>query len=184
VTDIHLINWTIEATRLLKAEQPQPSDVGPIIPSLDQILIWPDGDPSGRPAESVDSIAKSTPIQSPSETSHVLPPSNDAEAATKPKATSYSPVPVSVAFSISADVRTEEPKAILATLVIEPDIHSTAVDRDRMIALRWALRDIRSCRLKWSPVNQHDLGTLIEKGYIEMRGGTPVLTNDGNCAIE
>jgi hypothetical protein len=182
VTDLHhLINWTIEETRLLKAEQPQRSDEGPIIPSLDQILIWPEGDPPGRPAEPVDSITRSAPIQSPSETAPIVPPSNDAEAATEPKATNS---PVSVFFSISADVRTEEPKAPPATAVVEADTHATPADRDRMIALRWILRDIRSNRLKWSPVSQHDLRTLIVKGFIEMRDGTPVLTNEGNRAIE
>jgi hypothetical protein len=53
-----------------------------------------------------------------------------------------------------------------------------------MIALRWVLRDIRSNRLKWSPINQNDLRTLIEMGFVEMRDGLPVLTNIGSHAID
>jgi hypothetical protein len=179
VTDIHLINWTIEEAKLLKAERPQPSDVNPI-PLLDQILIWPEADPSRRPTKPVDSAAKSRPIQSPSETASVLAPSSEAAAASKRNAGSYSPVVVAV----SMDVRTEEPKSTLATVIIRPDVLAVPADLDRMIALRWVLRDIRSNRLKWWPINQHDLRTLIEMGFVEMRDGIPVLTNKGNRAID
>jgi hypothetical protein len=179
VTDIHLINWTIEEAKLLKAERPQSSDVNPI-PMLDQILIWPEADSSGRPTKPVDSAAKSRPIQSPSETASVLAPSSEAGAASKRNAGSYSPVVVAV----SMDVRTEEPKSTLATVIIRPDVLAVPADLDRMIALRWVLRDIRSNRLKWWPINQHDLRTLIEMGFVEMRDGIPVLTNKGNRAID
>ncbi|MDR3483863.1 MAG: hypothetical protein P4M05_03010 [Bradyrhizobium sp.] len=183
MADIHLINWTIEEARLLKAERPQPSDVDPI-PSLDQILIWPEGDPSRRPTEPVDSVATTAPIQPTAETAPVVPPSNDAVAAPKPKAASPSPVAVSASFSICADVRTDEPKSPVPTAIIKPDIHVAPVDRDRMIVLRWVLRDIRGNRLKWSPINQHDLRALIEMGFVEMRDGIPVLTKQGERAID
>jgi hypothetical protein len=181
VRDIHLINWTIEEAKLVKAERRQPSDVDPI-PSLDQILIWPGGDPSGRSTEPVD-VAKSDPIQSAAETAPVVPPPNDAAAAPKPKAASPSPVAVSVSFSISAGVRTEEPKSVLPTAIIKQDINAAPEDRDRMIVLRWVLRDIRSNRLKWWPIKQHDLQTLIEMEFVEMRDGIPVLTHKGDRAI-
>ena len=48
MTEIDLINWTIEEAKLLKAERPQPRDLD-AIPSLDQLLIWPEVDPSRRP---------------------------------------------------------------------------------------------------------------------------------------
>jgi hypothetical protein len=114
VTDIHLINWTIEEAKLLKAERSQPRDVDPI-PSLDQLLIWPEVDPSRRPTEPIDSVAKSAPMHSTAEAAPVVPASNDAEVAPKPKAASYSPAAVSVSFSISANVRTEEPNLPLPT---------------------------------------------------------------------
>lgn len=183
MTEIHLINWTIEEAKLLKAELPPPGDMDPI-PSLDQILVWPQADPSRRPTEPVDSVAKSAPIQSTAETAPVMPPSNDAVAASTPKAASYSPVAMSAFILISADARLEEPKSPFPTAIIKPDIHAALVDRDRMIVLRWVLRDIRSNRLKWWPINQHDLRTLIEMGFVEMRGGIPLLTNKGDRAID
>jgi hypothetical protein len=185
VTDIQLINWTIEEAGLLKVEQPQPRDLDPI-PSLDQLLAWPEGDLSGRPTEPVDSVAKSAPIHSTAEAAPVVPPSNDAVVAPQPqpKAVSYSPAAVSLSYAISADVRTEEPKPLISAEIIKPDIPAAAVDRDRMIVLRWVLRDIRSNRLKWWPIKQHDLQTLIEMGLVEMCDGIPVLTTTGAQAID
>jgi hypothetical protein len=188
VPEIHLINWTIEEAKLLKAERPRPSDVNPI-PSLDQLLVWPDDDPPGQATEPADSVARSTPIQSTAETAPVMPPSNDAVAAPKPKTASYSPGASSGSavwgsVSISAEVRTEESKSPLPTAIIKPDIDAAPLDRDRMIALRWVLRDIRSNRLKWWPIDQHDLRTLIEMGFVERRDGIAVLTSRGDRAID
>jgi hypothetical protein len=183
VTDIQLVNWTIEEAKLLKAERPQPRDVD-LIPSLDQLLAWPEGDLSGRPTEPVDSVVKSAPIHSTAEAAPVVPPLNDAVVAPQPKAVSYSPAAVSVSYSISADVRTEEPKPLVSGEIIKPDIPAVAVDRDRMIVLRWVLRDIRANRLKWSPINQHDLRTLIDTGLVEMCDGIPILTSKGGRAID
>jgi hypothetical protein len=187
VTDIQLINWTIEEAKLLKAEQPQLRDMDPI-PSLDHLLVWPESDLSGRPIEPVDSVAKSAPIHWTAEAAPVVPPSNDAVVAPQPKAVSYSlaavSVSVPVSYSNSADVRTEEPKPLVSAEIIKPDNPAAAVDRDRMIVLRWALRDIRGNRLKWWPIKQHDLRTLIEMGLVEMRYGMPILTSKGGRAID
>jgi hypothetical protein len=188
VPDIHLINWTIEEAKLLKVERPQPRDVDPI-PSLEQLLVWPEDDPPGQAIEPADSVAKSTPIQSTAETAPVMPPSNDAVAVPEPKTASYSPDASSgsaawASVSISAEVRTEEPKSPLPTAIIKSDIDAAPLDRDRMIALRWVLRDIRSNRLKWWPTNQHDLRTLIEIGFVERRDGIAVLTSKGDRAID
>jgi hypothetical protein len=183
VTDVQLINWTIEEAKLLRAERPQPSDLDPI-PSLDQLLARPEGDLSGRPTGPVDPVDKSAPIQSTAEAAPAVPPSNDAVIAPQPKAASYSAVAVSVSYSISADVRTEQPKPLVPAEIAKPDLPAAAVDRDRMIALRWVLRDIRSNRLKWWPINQHDLRTLVEIGLVELRDGIPVLTNKGARAID
>jgi hypothetical protein len=67
--------------------------------------------------------------------------------------------------------------------IVAPDIYTARADRDRAVALRWVLRDIKSNRLKWSPANQHDLRILIEMGFVEMRHDAPVLTNAGVNAI-
>jgi len=67
--------------------------------------------------------------------------------------------------------------------IVEPDIYTARADRDRAVALRWALRDIKNNRLKGSPVDQDDLRILIEMGLVEMRSDAPVLTNAGVSAI-
>jgi hypothetical protein len=66
--------------------------------------------------------------------------------------------------------------------IVAPDIYTARADRDRAIALRWVLRDIKSNRLMW-PVNQHDLRALIDMGLVELRDNAPILTNAGVNAI-
>jgi hypothetical protein len=55
---------------------------------------------------------------------------------------------------------------------------------DAAIHLRWVLRDIKGKRTKMSPVKPGDLSTLIRMGLIEMREEVPVLTNEGERAID
>ena len=55
---------------------------------------------------------------------------------------------------------------------------------DATIHLRWVLRDIKGKRTKLSPVGPDDLSTLIEMGLIEMRDEVPVLTNEGERALD
>jgi len=57
-------------------------------------------------------------------------------------------------------------------------------DLDRVITLRWTLRDIKAKRLKLSPVSDADLRTLIDLGLVEMRDDVPVLTNAGHAALD
>jgi hypothetical protein len=85
--------------------------------------------------------------------------------------------------SSSADARVEAPKSPLLKAIVEPDIYTAPKDRDRAIALRWVLRDIKNNRLKCSPVNQHDLSALIDMGLAEMQDDTPMLTNTGVDAV-
>ena len=66
-----------------------------------------------------------------------------------------------------------EPKKDLASLGLE-----------NAIRLRWALRDIRGNRLKLSPVDTNDMGTLIDMGYVEMIDDEPVVTAAGLQQIE
>jgi hypothetical protein len=51
------------------------------------------------------------------------------------------------------------------------------------IRFRWALRDIKAKRTKWSPVSKDDLKRLTELGLIEMQNDEPALTNEGMRAI-
>jgi hypothetical protein len=68
---------------------------------------------------------------------------------------------------------TDQPDSPLADLSVEMAIH-----------LRWVLRDIKAKRTKLSPVGPDDLRTLIEMGLIEMRDKVPVLTNEGDRALD
>lgn len=58
------------------------------------------------------------------------------------------------------------------------------LDLETAISLRWALRDILGNRLKLSPVEDDDLGTLIELGLVEIRDEAPVVTQAGLAALE
>jgi hypothetical protein len=55
---------------------------------------------------------------------------------------------------------------------------------DNAIRLRWALRDIKAKRLKFTPVGPIDLRTLIDMGYVEMQDDVPVVTNAGLQEME
>jgi hypothetical protein len=55
---------------------------------------------------------------------------------------------------------------------------------DAAIHLRWVLRDIKGKRTKLMPVSADDLRSLIEMGLIEMRDEVPVLTNEGERALD
>ena len=55
---------------------------------------------------------------------------------------------------------------------------------DTAIHLRWVLRDIKGKRTKLSPVSPDDLQTLIEMGLVEMRDELPLLTNEGERALD
>jgi hypothetical protein len=57
-------------------------------------------------------------------------------------------------------------------------------DLEKAIALRWALRDIVAKRLRLTPVSEDDLRILTELGYVEMRDGTPMVTQAGLDALD
>jgi hypothetical protein len=67
----------------------------------------------------------------------------------------------------------EQAKSVLAGL-----------NRDTAIRLRWTMRDIKAKRTKLSPVSPNDLGALLDLGLVEMREGTPVLTDIGFLALD
>ena len=66
----------------------------------------------------------------------------------------------------------------------QSDSPLAGVSLEMAIHLRWVLRDIKGKRTKLSPVSPDDLSTLIEMGLIEMRDGVPVLTNEGERALD
>jgi hypothetical protein len=71
----------------------------------------------------------------------------------------------------------------LLKAIVEPDIYTARADRNRAIGLRWVLRDIKSNRSNWAPINPHDLRILIIMELVEMRNDVPVLTNAGVSVI-
>ena len=58
------------------------------------------------------------------------------------------------------------------------------LDLDTAIRLRCALRDIKAKRTNLTPLSPNDLEALLELGFIEMRDGTPVLTDTGFRALD
>ena len=62
--------------------------------------------------------------------------------------------------------------------------HFAQFDVERGIALRWALRDIKATRLKYSPVGDADIQTLTELGLVEVREDGPVLTQAGHDGLD
>jgi hypothetical protein len=86
-------------------------------------------------------------------------------------------------LSPSVETQTDAPQPALLTTIGKANVHVATIDRDRAIALRWALRDIRGKRLKWSPIGQNDLQTLSQLGLVEVQDGVPVLTHAGAGAI-
>ena len=66
----------------------------------------------------------------------------------------------------------------------QPDSPLAGLNLDTAIHLRWVLRDIKGKRTKFMPVSPDDLRTLIEMGLIEMRDEVPVLTNEGERALD
>ena len=65
-----------------------------------------------------------------------------------------------------------------------PNPPSAGLSLDARIRLRWVLRDIKAKRTKLSPVSSDDIRTLIEMGLIEMHDEIPVLTNEGERALD
>jgi len=75
------------------------------------------------------------------------------------------------------------PQPALLRAIVKPGIHTEPADRDRAVDLRWVLRDIRNRRLQCSSEVQNDLEILIGFKLVEMRDGEPILTNAGLKAI-
>jgi hypothetical protein len=181
MTDIDLIDWTIQQAQHLKTERREPSDLDDRS-SLDKLLAVLEREAVESTNPKVPQITSAPSIRI-TVGEPVARPSREAVAAIKPVTMSDPPAVAPAVSSNSADARTEEPKSALLMAIVAPDIYTARADRDRAVALRWVLRDIKNNRLKWSPISQDDLRTLIEMGLVEMRDDGPVLTNAGVSAI-
>jgi hypothetical protein len=183
MTEIDLVDWTIQEAQHLKAERREPIDVDDKS-SLDNLLAVLEPEPTGRtdpegPVALIASISPTVEEPEASPSSAIVAIVADA----KPITESDLPAVASAIPSISAETLDAEPKSTLLMAIVEPDIYTPPVDRDRAVALRWVLRDIKNNRLKSSPVDQDDVRILIEMGLVEMRDSAPMLTNAGVSAI-
>jgi hypothetical protein len=180
MTEIDLVHWTIQEVQQLKNEQREPTDLDGG-PSLDNLVALLERESTGatNPEEPAAQIASAPSIQ----TTVEEPTSGQAVAVPEPGAASDLSAVAQTESWISAEARAEKPKSALLVAIVAPDIYTARADRDRSIALRWVLRDIKNNRLKWWPVDQHDLRDLIDMGLVELRNDAPVLTNSGVNAI-
>jgi hypothetical protein len=176
MTEIDLVDWTIQEAQQLKSERRQPSDLDGG-PSLDRLFAALEPEPvrPTNPEEPVAQIASAPSMQMAVEE----PTSGRAVAMPEPDAASDLSAVAQTASWTSAEARAKRPKSPLLMAIVAPDIYTARADRDRAIALRWVLRDIKNNRLKWWPVDQHDLRDLIDMGLVELRNDAPVLTNTG-----
>jgi hypothetical protein len=76
------------------------------------------------------------------------------------------------------------PKENATTMPDQPRSVLDGLNLDTAIRLRWALRDIKAKRTKFTPVSEDDLMALIELGLIEMRDEEPMLTDEGHRALD
>jgi len=176
MNNLDLVDWTMQAARGLTPDHLMPSSPDSTR-SLNKLLeVLQQVEPNAN--ETAFQIASAPNIQLTTE-SPMARRSSEIVAELEPNTISNLPnstVP-------SAHVWTKPPKSPLLMAIVAPDIYTAPEDRDRAIVLRWALRDIKGNRFKWSPVDQHDLQTLIDLGLVETRDDRPVLTNAGVSAI-
>jgi hypothetical protein len=174
VRNLDLIDWTMQEARQLSPEHRMHSAVDG---SFDRPVEALEERLKPNTDDTISQIASAPSIQladeSPTEQSF-------SEVVAPPKPDMVSNLPASTPAHGWVDAQMSN----LLKAIVEPDIYTARGDRDRAIALRWVLRDIKSNRLNWSPVNQHDLRILIIMGVVEMRDDAPVLTNAGVSVIE
>jgi hypothetical protein len=173
MTNLNLIDWTMQEARQLSPEHHAPSVVDGSFDELLEALkerLKPNTD------DTISQVANAPSIQLADES----PTEQSFSEIVAP--TPNFPAPTPAAPPASGWVDAEMSNLLKA--IVEPDICTARADRNRAIDLRWVLRDIRSNRLNWSPVNPHDLRMLTIMGLVEMRDDAPVLTNAGFSAIE
>jgi hypothetical protein len=179
MTDLDLIDWTIQEAKHLTTEGREVSDPDGTT-SLDGLLAVLEREPVERPSpkDPVAQIVNAPSIQLAAEGP---PEPTCPEVVTPPEPDIVLSAPTPLAPT--ADGWVDAQMSNLLKAIVEPDIYTVRADRDRAVALRWVLRDIRSNRLNWSSVTQYDLQILTIMGLVEMRDDSPVLTNAGVSAI-
>jgi hypothetical protein len=181
-----LVDWTMQEARQLSSEYQllRAPDSTPSMNKLLEIL-----EAEGVEANAGDWVQIATPpsLQPTSCGPTVSLSSDDVSAAPNTVADLSAPavLPVSIMAtpSHSLSIPDEARKCPLLKAIVAPDINTDPTDRDRAIVLRWLLRDIKNNRLKWWPINQHDLQSLTGIGLVKLQDDTPVLTDAGAKAI-
>jgi hypothetical protein len=178
MANLDLIDWTMQEARQIRPEHRTYSAVDGSFDGLLEALkerLKPNTDDTISQIASAPSIqlADESPIEQ-SFSEVVVPPEPDIVSNLSALTPAARP----------ADGWVDAEMSNLLKAIVKPDIHTARADRGRAIALRWVLRDIKSNRLKWSPINQHDLRILTIMGLVEMRDDAPALTNAGVSVIE
>ena len=178
MTNLDLIDWTMQEARQIRPEHRTHSAVDGSFDGLLEALkerLKPNTD------DTISQIASAPSIQladeSPTEQSF-------SEVVAPPEPDIVSNLSALTPAARPADGWVDAEMSNLLKAIVKPDIYTARADRGRAIALRWVLREIKSNRLKWSPINQHDLRILTIMGLVEMRDDAPVLTNAGVSVIE
>ena len=177
MSKLDLVNWTMREARQLSPEHHMDSEVesSPALNNLLEVLEGERGEPSTEGSRPTNARSVQLTVDSPTAT-----PPFDVPESPKPDTAdlqAYTQVPPAPADGQAA------PMSSLLKAIVEPAIYTAPADRDRAIILRWVLRDIKSSRLKMSPIDQHDLRDLIDMGLVELRNDAPALTNAGVNAI-
>jgi hypothetical protein len=172
-----LVDWTMREARQLSPEHHTDAAVDNSFDRLQEALkerLGSDRD------DTISQIAGAPSIQladeSPTDQS-----SSEIVAPPEPAIISNLPTPTPAAPLAGGWADAEMSNLLKA--IVDPDIYTARADRNRAIDLRWVLRDIKSNRSKWSPINLHDLRTLTVMGLVEMRDNAPALTNAGFSVI-
>jgi hypothetical protein len=186
MSDLDLVNWTLQEARQLSPDRPMrgESEASPLLGNLLEVLEGERGKSGSQGIRAVSIRSVQVAVNNP-----VAPPPSDIPEA--PKAgisaadlrTSTHAAPSVPAVIQAARMSPALPMSPLLKALVEPDIDTAPADRERAIALRWVLRDIKANRLRLSPVNQPDLRDLTDMGLVEIRNDIPVLTDAGADAI-
>jgi hypothetical protein len=175
--NMDLIDWTMQEARQVSPEHHAHTAVDNSFDRLQEDLkerLEPSRD------DTISQIANAPSIQladqSPTDQSF-----SEVVAPPEPAIVSNLPAPTQAAPLAGGWADAEMSNLLKA--IVEPDIYTALADRNRAIDLRWVLRDIKSNRSKWSPINPHDLRILTVMGLVEMRDDAPVLSNAGVSVI-
>jgi hypothetical protein len=177
MTKIELIDWTLEEAQQLRSEEDRHNEPSP---SLGRLLCIPEEDFLEPDRSEPTAQVISFPTQ-PSTAYHAT--------VGEPVVTEKTGVPDLFIASMvekppfEKSLAAEEQKSALLMAIMEPTIQTDQAYRDRAIALRWALRDIKANRLNWSPISGHGLQALIDLGLVEVVRNEPILTNAGLSAV-